>query len=102
MSNDQARIAWSAVYYLNAFIDILSQKTGSNFNILSDEFKNKLRKRLEIEMILINSILKDGVNGIKSTRYSTKQQPRIYAVQSGRILRLMKRYQMNFNQPLSS
>ncbi|WP_375327466.1 hypothetical protein [Candidatus Tisiphia endosymbiont of Nemotelus uliginosus] len=102
MSNDQARIAWSTVYYLNAFIDVLSKKIGNSFNMLSDEFKNKLRTRLEIEMILINSILKDGVNGIKSTRYSTKQQPRIYAVQSGRILRLMKRYQMNFNKPLSS
>ncbi|XVN42181.1 MAG: hypothetical protein RCG15_05790 [Candidatus Rickettsia vulgarisii] len=102
MNNDQARIAWSSVYYLNAFIDILSKKTGSNFNLLSDEFKAKLDKRLEIEMTLLDSILKDGVKGIDSARYSTKGQLRIYAVQSGRILRLIKRYQINLNKHLNN
>ena len=96
MNNHQARIAWSAVYYLNSFIDILNPKMTHEFDFLSEEFKKRLRTRLDIEIALLDLMLKDGVSGIKSARYSTEAQERVYAVQSGRILRLLKRYQAKF------
>ncbi|HJK85150.1 MAG TPA: hypothetical protein QKA37_00925 [Candidatus Megaira endosymbiont of Stentor roeselii] len=92
MDNDQARIAWSQVYYLNLFIDIVSPRFLNEFEFYSTEFKTKLKKRLNQEISLLNNYIKDGVKTVKTTRYSTKKQPRIYAVQTGRILRLLKRY----------
>ena len=92
MDNDQARIAWSQVYYLNLFIDIVSPRFLNEFEFYSTEFKTKLKKRLNQEISLLNNYIKDGVKAVESTRYSTKKQPRIYAVQTGRILRLLKRY----------
>lgn len=98
MGNDQARIAWSSVYYLNAFIDVVV--FPKYFKFLSDKFRQLMKERLKVEMMLLDHLFDDGVVGMETTRYSTRKQPRIYAVQTGRVLRLLKRYVYNFS-PLS-
>lgn len=92
MNNFEGRVAWSQVYYLQAFIDIL--KTWNNdkidFTFLSN-LKVAIKSRLDVEMAALDKLL-ESEEGLTSLRYSINREPAIYAVQTGRILRLMKRY----------
>lgn len=100
-NNYEGRVAWSQVYYLNAFIDVLSSELNDFVPFpLNDQVKKDMRIRLDMEMFLMDRLLNDDSVGILSKRYTTNRQPAVHAVQSGRILRLFKRYIREIPDPI--
>ena len=91
-NNAEARVAWSQVYYLQAFIDLVSERVGLSATSRLDRLKRPARLRLDQEMWLLDRLYDDGQPGIKCRRYAMGRRQGIYAVQSGRLLKVFKRY----------
>lgn len=102
MNNEEGRIAWSQVYYLNGMIDLLHDWGRDDFSHQSlDSLRAEIKARLDIEMWLLDRLLDEGEPGFISRRYSVNRAPALYAVQTGRILRLFKRYMLEVPGPVT-
>ena len=100
-NNLEGRVAWSQVYYLNGFIDLVKTWESRNvdFGFLGG-LQDKMKLRLDLEMYLLDRLLDQENPGMISRRYSIDRAPVIHAVQTGRTLRLLKRYRMETDNPL--
>ncbi|HLG20641.1 MAG TPA: hypothetical protein VI895_12615 [Bdellovibrionota bacterium] len=92
-NNFEGRVAWAQVYYLNGLLDVVKKwdKPEVDFDFLGS-LREKMKLRLDLEMYLLDRLLDEGNPGFLSRRYSVDRVPVIHAVQTGRILRLFKRY----------
>ena len=90
-NNDEGRIPWSQVYYLNGFLDMIAlARADDTAARVFLPLLPSVRQRLDLEMALIDAHWRAG-------RYSTRaftvdRSPALFAVQTGRLLLLMDRY----------
>ena len=93
MNNDEGEVVWSQSYYLNGFVDFFDSSLYHDPEHALIRLKNEIAGRLDLEMRLLDTLLMDGP-GLLCRVFSTRREPSRYAVQSGKILLLLKRYRM--------
>jgi hypothetical protein len=94
-NNEEGRVPWAQVYYLNGMLDFLrdwGEPADQALAAALAPLRDSIRRRLDLEMWLIDRLLDDGEPGMSSRRYSYDRIPAVYAVQTGRTLRLFERY----------
>ena len=95
LNNYEGEVIWSQSYYLGGFIDILS---SHNDNPL-EKIYPLLQLRLDFEIKLIDKLLTDGP-GLLCKKFSVDRVPAVFAVQSGKLLLLLKRYEFDIPSPV--
>lgn len=90
VNNDEGRIAWSQIYYLNAFLDIV--RMHSHWVVTDEvlEIVGLLSDRLRIEMELLETILDQS--GMASRAFTVDRSPSVFAVQTSRLALLYDGY----------
>jgi hypothetical protein len=91
LNNDEGEVVWSQSYYLSGFVDFFDPYLIPEPNLPLLRVRNEIAGRLDLEMKLLDRLLKDGP-GLRCRVFSTDREPSLYAVQSGKILLLLKRY----------
>ncbi len=91
-NNLEGRIAWSQVYFLNGLLDLLlisrsDERAFERFAPLIGEIK----RRLDIEMSALDRVLASAI-GYEAKAFTAHREPRIFAVQTARLLLLANRY----------
>lgn len=99
-NNDEGQVPWAQVYYLNAFIDLLTAWDEEGAADAFADIRPLVKVRLDWEMSLLDGLLDDGNPGLWCKVYSMNREPVIWAVQTGKVLLLMKRYLNEAPQPL--
>lgn len=92
-SNDQGRVAWAQVDYLNGFLDLLVFNSLADEQFSTPELLDQIRLRLDLEIMLLDALLAPEGVGLVSRRYSIdRQTPILMAGHSGLVLKLLNRY----------
>lgn len=91
MNNDEGEVVWSQSYYLNGFVDFFDPVLSGRPDHALTRLRDDIARRLDFELILLDQLLLDGP-GLLCKVFSTNREPSRYAVQSGKILLLLKRY----------
>jgi len=100
-NNVEGRVAWSQVYYLSGFITLLQMIEAGEFPAFAS-MRRELQERVDIEIALWDALLATDTPHMRSKRYTVKRAPALHVVQTGRILRTLKRYrELQTAQPLS-
>lgn len=91
-NNLEGRVAWSQIYFLNGLLDLLlisrsDERAFERFAPLIGEVK----RRLDIEMSALDRVLASAV-GYEAKAFTAHREPRIFAVQTARLLLLANRY----------
>lgn len=87
-SNEEGRIAWNQVYYLNG----LMQLAGGSLPALSaaaDWSPLKQRIRAEVQLLALRGVSSDS--GYQARRYSLRRTPLVVALHLGRIATTLER-----------
>lgn len=90
-NNLEGRIAWSQVYYLSGFIDILRAIDAGRLPGFV-RVRDALQRRVDLEVAMWDRLLDETYPHMLSRRYTTAREATLHAVQTGRILRTLKRY----------
>ena len=98
INNYEGEVVWSQSYYLQGFIDLITSSLDEGYNHALEDLKTDLRTRLDFEIILLDQLLAKGP-GLSCRAFTTDRTLAVHAVQSGKILLLLKRYR-ELNQPL--
>lgn len=90
-NNIEGRIAWSQIYYLNGFLDLLNlaasdQQAYDAFGHLIQD----IRKRLDAELALLDAILSSPLY-YQTRAFTVRREPSLFAVQTSRLLVLLDR-----------
>lgn len=90
-NNVEGRIAWSQIYYLNGFLDLLrlAEEDARAFEVFGD-FVAPLRRRLDVELALLDEVL-SSPGYYRSRAFTVKREPALFAVQTSRLLDLLER-----------
>lgn len=100
VNNEEGRIPWSQIYYLNGMMDFLLIAEGES--TFREEFADLLadmRTRLDMEMLLVDWHWREG--RYQTRGFTVDRSPAIFAVQTSRLLLLMDRYRSEMPHPLS-
>ncbi|MEZ5482021.1 MAG: hypothetical protein R3E73_07505 [Porticoccaceae bacterium] len=91
IDNQEGRVPWSQIYYLNGYLDILyiADRNPFFYKAFKQELSN-IRVRLDMEMSLIDSLWERG--GYHTKAFTVDRSPALFAVQTARLLLLMERY----------
>lgn len=100
-NNSEGSVPWSQVYYLNGLLDIvlLSQKSSRVFRAFEGLLLD-IRQRLDLEMFLLDRLVVSD-DGLKTLAFTAMREPALFAVQTARVLLLMKRYQDEIPSPIA-
>lgn len=91
-NNLEGRIPWAQVYYLNGWIDMVSDWYGRDIELDGyEELTRDLRERLRIEQRCLDEQLRYD-DGMTCKRYSLLRAPTIGALHAARILLTENRY----------
>jgi hypothetical protein len=90
-NNDEGRIPWSQIYYLNGILDFfkvahLTPEISKSFEYIIRD----LKVRLDLEMLLVDQHWQR--NRIATRGFTVDRSYAIFAVQTSRLLLLMERY----------
>ncbi len=90
VNNDEGRIAWSQIYYLNSFLDLV--RMHSHWVVTEEvrELVGPLSDRLRIEMELLETVLEKF--GMTSKAFTVDRSPSLFAVQTSRLALLYDEY----------
>ena len=77
--------------YLNGFVDFFDPSLYDFSDYTLIRLRDQIARRLDFEIGLLDALLRDGP-GLLCKVFSTNREPSLYAVQSGKILLLLKRY----------
>jgi len=91
LNNDEGEIVWSQSYYLNGFVDFFDPALFPEPDLPLLRVRSEIAGRLDLEMKLLDRLLREGP-GLRCKVFSTNREPSRYAVQSGKMLLLLKRY----------
>lgn len=89
-NNLEGDVIWSQSYYLTGFVDLL-EETADIDDPAWRELRDDVAERLHIEMALLDRVL-GSEYGLGCRQFATDRQPVVHAVQSGKLLLLLKRY----------
>ncbi|PYE99016.1 hypothetical protein BJ122_1466 [Rhodopseudomonas faecalis] len=87
-NNDEGRIPWSQIYYLNGMLDFLRLSAISSQPLASADLLSNIRTRLDLEMKLIDQYWRD--TRIATRGFTVDRSPAVFAVQTSRLLLLSK------------
>jgi hypothetical protein len=98
-NNDEGRIPWSQIYYLNGYLDLLylSRRDEAMFHLLEPLLAD-IRRRLDMEMALLDWHWRNG--RYKTKAFTVDRSPALFAVQTARLLLLMNRYLREVPRPI--
>ena len=101
-SNDQGRVAWAQIDYLNAMLDLVVYSSLlPSTRFLDPEFRSQLRLRLDLEVLVLDQLLAPDAPGLVSRRYTLgRETPATFAGHSGLVLRFLNRYQALLPDPV--
>jgi hypothetical protein len=91
LNNYEGEVVWSQSYYLNGFTDFLDSSLYPFPDHALLRLRSDVARRLDFEMALLDKLSMEGP-GILCKVFSTNREPSRFAVQSGKILLLLKRY----------
>ena len=91
LNNYEGEVVWSQSYYLNGFVDFFDPSLTDFSDYTLIRLRDHIARRLDFEIGLLDALLRDGP-GLLCKVFSTNREPSRYAVQSGKILLLLKRY----------
>ena len=91
LNNYEGEVVWSQSYYLNGFVDFFDPSLLNFSDDTLTRLRDQIARRLDFEITLLDALLRDGP-GLLCKVFSTNREPSLYAVQSGKILLLLKRY----------
>jgi hypothetical protein len=86
IDNLNGNVAWAQTYYLTGIVDALA----SGF-MTGDAGEAAIRNRLRSETLALISLLGSD-KGLRCSLFSADRQPVLHAVQSGKVLLYLKRY----------
>jgi hypothetical protein len=100
INNREGRIPWSQIYYLNGLMDILyladnNQAAREMFGPIAAD----VRTRLDLEISLIDWHWQEG--RFPTQAFTVDRSPALFAVQTGRLLMLLRRYLSETSSPQS-
>ena len=92
VNNEEGRIPWSQIYYLNGFLDIVKlARANPDIAKLFAPLIPLIKQRLALEMALIDQHWK--AKRFLTRAFTVDRSPALFAVQSARLLLLYERYQ---------
>jgi len=91
LNNYEGEVVWSQSYYLNGFVDFFDPSLYDFSDYTLTRLRDQIARRLDFEIGLLDALLRDGP-GLLCKVFSTNREPSLYAVQTGKILLLLKRY----------
>jgi hypothetical protein len=98
-NNDEGRIPWSQIYYLNGFLDVLLlSRRDQTMLLIFEPVLADIRRRLDLEMALIDWHWRGG--RYRTRAFTVDRSPALFAVQTSRLLLLMDRYLREVPQPV--
>lgn len=91
-NNDEGRIPWSQIYFLNGLLDALQlarsdERVADALGGLAAEIK----RRIDLELYVIERLMATPA-GFRTKGFTVGRAPAIFAVQTGRLLLLYNRY----------
>lgn len=99
ISNTEARIPWSQIYYLNGFLDfIYLAERNTNMAEMIGELVPAIRRRLDLEIAIIDQHWREG--RFQTRAFTIDRGPALFAVQTSRLLLLMDRYLNELRGPV--
>jgi predicted membrane-bound spermidine synthase len=100
ISNVEARIPWSQIYYLNGFLDFvyLAERNTEMAKMVGD-LAQDFRRRLDLEIAIADQHWREG--RYQTRAFTIDRSPAIFAVQTSRLLLLMDRYSEEVQEPVS-
>lgn len=98
LSNEEGRIPWSQVYYLNGLLDMLevSRRSEAAFRIFGPLLA-AARQRLDLEIGLIDQHYAQG--RFQTRAFTVDRSRALFAVQTARLLLLFERYTKEVSRP---
>lgn len=99
-SNQEGRVAWSQIYYLNGMLDVvkLAQYDEQAYETYAP-LLSKLRLRIDLEMSLLDGLLGTSYH-YRTKAFSVNREEELFSVQTSRLLLLMDRYRNELPDPL--
>ncbi len=100
-SNEEGRVAWSQIYYLNGMLDVikLAQYDEQAYETYAP-LLSRLRLRIDLEMSLLDGLLGTSYH-YRTRAFSVNREEELFSVQTSRLLLLMNRYRNELPEPLS-
>ena len=95
-NNIEGNVAWSSVYALNGFVDIIQglvelPSKNNNLVVLA-------KQRIELEALLLTQLLGTNYPWVYAKRYSLDREPAASVVHIGRIARLLVRIEKSIER----
>ena len=99
-NNEEGRIPWSQIYYLNGFLDLLLlSRRDQTMLLIFEPLLADIRRRLDLELALIDWHWRSG--RYKTRGFTVDRSPALFAVQTSRLLLLMERYLREVPEPIA-
>jgi len=91
INNDEGRIPWSQIYYLNGLLDLLDvARRSDGAQRVFGPLVSGVRQRLDLEMSMIDQHYAAG--RYRSRAFTVDRSQALFAVQTARLLLLFQRY----------
>jgi hypothetical protein len=98
-NNEEGRIPWSQIYYLNGFLDLLLlSRRDQTMLLIFEPLLADIRRRLDLELSLLDWHWRSG--RYRTRAFTVDRSPALFAVQTSRLLLLMDRYLREVPQPI--
>lgn len=100
IGNEEGRIPWSQIYYLNGYLDALAlARRDEAAAAVFGPLLAAIRQRLDLEMQLLDERWRTG--RYRTRAFTVDRSLALFAVQSSRLLLLMDRYRKEVPDPVS-
>lgn len=102
VDNHDTYLCWAGVDVINSLIDILSEVSPLSTSPLFSSVRSDARRRLDLEVEMIDDLLSDLDRALAATRVSLSgRDPIKQAVMSARLLSALDRYRVEIENPVS-
>ena len=99
INNDEGRIPWSQIYYLNGLLDLLDLAQRDVHALeLFGPLLGEVRRRLDMEMRLLDAHVAAGRHATRA--FTVDRSRALFGVQTGRFLLVMHRYRTEVPEAL--
>jgi hypothetical protein len=91
INNDEGRVPWSQIYYLNGLLDLLDlARRDAQLLELFGPLLPEVRRRLDLEMAWLDEHVAAGRH--RTRAFTVDRSPALFGVQTGRLLLALHRY----------
>lgn len=98
INNEEGRVAWSQIYYLNGWLDAITLATRHRPSLeWIGPLLPEIRRRLDMEFSWLDTHIAAGRH--RTRAFTVDRSPALFGVQTGRLLVAVKRYQHEVPTP---